>query len=99
MKQAAAADADRGRRPAAPPQLDAAAYNIGGVRSGRDVEQQPREDKEPEFVNAERLSHYFLQIPSLPSFPASPMQDIWSLKGPNPARIVLLLCPDRASAT
>ena len=74
MNETAAADAERGRRAAAPPQLDAAADDIGGVRSRRDVEQQAREDKKPEFVNAERLGHHGLQIFSPASFPANPLQ-------------------------
>ena len=53
VDEAAAADAERGRRPAAPSELDAAADDVGGIRPRRDVEQQPGKDEEPEFVNAE----------------------------------------------
>ena len=59
MDQAAAADADRRHRPAAPPHLHAAAGNIGSVRPRRDDEQESREDKEPEIMNTERFHCHF----------------------------------------
>jgi hypothetical protein len=57
MDQTAAADPGRRRDPAAPSELDAAADNVGRVRPRRDVEQQPGEDEQPEFMNAERRCH------------------------------------------
>src|SRR5712691_6286464 len=53
MHQTAAADADRGRRPAAPAELDAAADDVGGIRPWRDIEQKAGKDEKPEFMNAE----------------------------------------------
>src|SRR5262249_25714548 len=53
MDKAAAADADRGRRPAAPAELDAAADDIGGIRPRCDIEQQAGQDEKPDFVNTE----------------------------------------------
>jgi hypothetical protein len=69
MDQTAAADADRGRRPAAPAELDAAADDIGRVRPGGDVEQEAGKDEKPEFVNAEH--DYPSVTASDPPFPGS----------------------------
>jgi hypothetical protein len=34
----------------------AAPHDVGGIRAGRDVEQQPGNDEKPEIVNAEHFS-------------------------------------------
>jgi hypothetical protein len=47
------ADAERGHGAAAPSKLHATSDDIRGVRSRRDVEDQSRDDEEPEIVNAE----------------------------------------------
>ncbi|OIQ70307.1 hypothetical protein GALL_480790 [mine drainage metagenome] len=47
MKEAAGFDAEHRDHAAAPPQLQAAADDIGRVRPGRDVEQQAGDDEEP----------------------------------------------------
>src|SRR5829696_6548869 len=76
MDQTTAADSDRRRRSAAPAQLDAAADNIGRVRPRSDVEQQPGEDEQPEFVNAERFNHHLTCSLTLPaSFARVPIPD------------------------
>src|ERR1700676_4716927 len=53
MNEATDLDAEYGGRTAAPSQLHAAADDIGGIGSGRDVQQQAGDDEEPKFVNAE----------------------------------------------
>ncbi len=55
MHQAAHADAERSRNPAAPSQLHAAADHIGGVGTGRDIQQKPRRQEQPEIMNAEHV--------------------------------------------
>src|SRR3954452_6157166 len=67
MAQTTAAAPDPAPRPAAPAQLDAAADNIGRVRPRGNVEQQPGEDEQPEFVNAERLNHHLTGSLTLPA--------------------------------
>ena len=59
MDETAAADADRGRRPAAPAELDASTDDIGGIRSRGDIEQQSGKDEQPEFVDAEHVTRSF----------------------------------------
>jgi hypothetical protein len=43
---------------AAPSELDAAADDVGGIRPRRDIEQQPGEDEQPEFMNAEHFTNH-----------------------------------------
>jgi hypothetical protein len=52
VDETAAADAERRGNAPAPSHLYAAADDIGGIGSGRDVERHAGNNKEPEFVNA-----------------------------------------------
>src|SRR4051794_11728069 len=89
MNQTAAADPECRRRSAAPSQLDAAADDVSGIGPRRDVKQQPGEDEQPEFVNAEYLAHHFDHF--LKESSIDPMHA-------NLARTALLSLLDRASA-
>jgi hypothetical protein len=56
MHEAAGADAKNCGRSAAPAELHAAPYDVGGIGTGRDDEHKAGKDEKPEIVNAEHFS-------------------------------------------